>query len=50
MLHFKLDLEGTFIQNLRAYQFIMKMCAMQKMSSNLARRQHEQIHAHSQPS
>lgn len=32
MLHFKLDLEGTFIQNLRAYQSIMKMCAMQKMS------------------
>lgn len=32
MLHFKVDLEGTFIQNLRAYQSIMKMCAMQKMS------------------
>lgn len=32
MLHFKVDLEGTFIQNLRTYKAIMKMCAMQKMS------------------
>jgi hypothetical protein len=31
MLNFALDLEGTFIQNLRAYRSIMNMCANQKM-------------------
>lgn len=31
MLDFNLDLQGPFIENLRAYQSIMKMCAMQKM-------------------
>lgn len=41
MLDFPLDLEGAFIQNLRAYRSIMEMCAMQKMPLNLARRQHE---------
>lgn len=32
MVNFTLELEGTFIQNLRAYDSIMKTCYIQKMS------------------